>query len=102
MSETVLEDVSEKDFCPACGMHHEIVDGQLVAPVICANVLNMAAGLRRWLESGGDEDAEHELLVCLDEVLGEEDEFEAEWQAVEDEDGDEDEDEDEDDGDVYR
>lgn len=62
-----LEDVTGKEWCAACGNHHE----ENVRPTICHNLIELTRAVRSYVEEG-DEDSAVNLAETCDEILGEE------------------------------
>jgi hypothetical protein len=66
-SDEKFEDVTGKEWCAACGNHHDLN----VRPTICHNFIILVEGIREMLESDDDDAAEKLCDIC-DEILGEE------------------------------
>lgn len=74
------EDVTNKEWCPACGLHHE----ENVRPTICHNLIELVTGLRAWLD--GEDDEGQDLLATCDEILGETDDDDDDDEVFDDDD----------------
>lgn len=62
-----VEDVTGKEWCPACGNHHD----ENVRPMICHNLLSLTEAVREFVEQG-DEESARALGKACDDILGEE------------------------------